>query len=89
MTKTTSPNRYIVLAALFLFPVMQAAAQGFGGTVAASDGIVFAGETGNRVTPGMVFTYERDANGTWAESGTLMAGDGATEEDGFWPRSFG
>lgn len=83
MTKTTSPNRYMVLAALFLFPVMQAAAQGFGGTVAASDGIVFAGETGNRVTPGMVFTYERDANGTWAESGTLMAGDGATEEDGF------
>jgi len=58
-------------------------AQGFGATTAATDGILFAGESGNRVTAGMVFMYEKDADGAWMETGSLTAGSTTDEADGF------
>ncbi len=58
-------------------------AQGFGAATAATDGVLFAGEGGNRVTAGMVFTYSRTGDGSWMETGMLRSPMGTAEEDGF------
>jgi len=72
----------IFLLALLLVPA-SASAQQFGATLAASETELFAGEGGNRVTPGSVYVYTKAANGSWVESGSLMASDAGVEEDGF------
>jgi choice-of-anchor B domain-containing protein len=46
-------------------------AAGFGGTVAISGDNVLVGEAGNVFRPGMIYIYERDGSGQWAESGVL------------------
>ena len=46
-------------------------AAGFGGTVAISGDNVLVGESGNVFRPGMIYIYERDGSGQWAESGVL------------------
>ena len=46
-------------------------AAGFGGTVAISADNVLVGESGNVFRPGMIYIYERDGSGQWAESGVL------------------
>ncbi len=43
----------------------------FGGTVAVSGDEVFVGESGNVFRPGMIYVYQRDASGQWAEAGVL------------------
>lgn len=58
-------------------------AQGQGAAVAASGNQIFVGESGNRVTPGMVFVFARNDDGTWAQSGMLTAGGQHQDEDGF------
>ncbi|MFQ5528824.1 MAG: choice-of-anchor B family protein [Gemmatimonadota bacterium] len=50
----------------------QAFAAGFGGTVAISGDEVFVGESGNVFRPGMIYVYQRDESGQWAEAGVLM-----------------
>ena len=49
----------------------QTHATGFGGTVAISGGEVFVGESGNVFRPGMIYIYQRDASGQWAEASVL------------------
>ena len=46
-------------------------AAGFGGTVAISGDNVMVGESGNVFRPGMIYIYERDGSGGWAEAGVL------------------
>ncbi len=43
----------------------------FGGTVAISGDEVFIGESGNVFRPGMLYVYQRDASGQWAEADVL------------------
>jgi len=43
----------------------------FGGTVAVSGDEVFVGESGNVFRPGMIYIYQQDASGQWAETGVL------------------
>ncbi len=43
----------------------------FGGTVAISGDEVFVGESGNVFRPGMIYVYQRDASGQWAEASVL------------------
>lgn len=55
---------------------------GFGTAVAVADGVVFVGEGANVIRPGMVYVYQADANGVWAEAARLTAPD-AVAGDGF------
>jgi len=75
-------RKFTMLAAL-LFVAGSAMAQGFGAATAATDGVLFVGESGNRVTPGMVFMYSKADDGSWADAGMLTSPSGVTEEDGF------
>lgn len=75
--------RTIILLAfigLLAFPV---SAQQFAAALAASDTELFAGEGGNQVTSGTVYIYTKAADGSWKETGTLMASDATGDEDGF------
>ena len=69
----------VLIIAFMAVPVF---AQGQGAVVAASNDMIFVGESGNRVSPGVVFTYQRDDNGAWVDAGWLNA-QSAEEEDGF------
>ncbi|MFW6084409.1 MAG: choice-of-anchor B family protein, partial [Gemmatimonadota bacterium] len=53
------------------------ARQGFGSAVAVSSGRIIVGEAANQATPGYVYTYERDADGEWANAARLEAPDAA------------
>lgn len=44
------------------------ARQGFGSAVAVSDGRIIVGEAANQMTPGYVYTYERDDAGEWTNA---------------------
>ena len=77
--KMRSLSVFLLLALLGL----PALGQGQGASVAAAGDVLFVGESGNRVTPGMVFRFERDASGAWMQSGILTAGGASEEEDGF------
>ena len=59
-----------------------AQAQSFGGSVAASENVIFAAETSNRVTNGVVYAYTK-AGGTWSEAQQLEAPGNDGSEDGF------
>ena len=58
-----------------------AAAPGYGGAVAVSDGDVLVGEAGNMIVPGAVYVYRKGQRG-WQEVGRLEASDGHAG-DGF------
>lgn len=75
-------RKVLFLAALCLVssPVF---AQQFATTLAASDDVLFAGEGGNRVTAGVVYLYSRGADGSWNETGSIMASDAGADADGF------
>ena len=51
-------------------------AAGFGATVAMAGEQVLVGEPGNVFRPGMVYVYERDADGAWVETAVLTDQDG-------------
>ena len=70
----------LILLALLALPSL---GQGQGAVVAAAGHQLFVGEAGNRVEPGMVFMFERDGDGLWAESGMLRAEPTSGAEDGF------
>jgi len=73
--------RKLILFTALLFTAVSVHAQGFGATTAAMDGVLFAGEGNNQTTPGKVYTFSRDADGAWVETGSLRSGKDA--EDGF------
>ena len=75
--------RKLTLLAALLFVATSAMAQGFGASAAAADGVLFVGESGNRVTPGMVFMYSKGDDGSWVETSVLKSPSGVSEEDGF------
>lgn len=58
------------------------AQQGFGATVALSNGSIFVGESANQTTPGYVYAFARSASGEWTETAKLSSPD-ATDGDGF------
>ena len=58
-------------------------AQGFGGAVAVSGTDVIVGETSNGSYPGTVYVFQKQADGTWAESYQMEAPGGAVTGDGF------
>ncbi len=58
------------------------AQQGFGATVAVSNGMVFVGESQNQTTPGFIYAYGRDDSGAWSEMAKLVSPD-AEDGDGF------
>ena len=60
-----------------------ALAQQFGGSLAVGDGEVFVSETRNRVFPGIVYVYQRGADGMWQEAAQLKASDATKEGDRF------
>jgi len=62
---------------------LPAFSQGQGAAIAAADDILFVGEAGNRVSPGVVFTYQRDDAGDWVDAGEWLHGNEMAEEDGF------
>ncbi len=55
---------------------------GYSAAVAVNDGTLFIGEPSNTVTPGLVYIYNKDANGEWVLTGKLTADD-AVEGDRF------
>ncbi|TVP58086.1 MAG: choice-of-anchor B family protein [Gemmatimonadales bacterium] len=55
--------------------VASAFLSGFGGALAISDGQVLVGEGQNSLRPGIVYLYERGADGSWSETAQLMAPD--------------
>jgi choice-of-anchor B domain-containing protein len=75
--------RYLYFLLALLFLGLPAFGQGQGAAVAAADDVLFVGEAGNRVEPGMVFMFERGADDAWMESGMLTSDSGSADEDGF------
>jgi len=67
---------------LFAFLTLPAFSQGQGATVAASGDMLFVGESGNRVAPGVVYSFHRNDAGDWVDAGWLN-GDEVENEDGF------
>ena len=73
--------RLATFAAAFAFPAAHAAAQGFGGGVAVSDGQVLIAERGGPTSTGYVYIYEKGPDG-WDVTATL-APYAAEEGGGF------
>jgi len=69
-----------LLLALLGLPAL---GQGQGAAVAAAGDMIFVGESGNRVEPGMVFMFARGGDGSWSDAGMLTAGSDGLDEDGF------
>ena len=53
------------------------AGQGYGQSIAVGDQEIFVGESLNETSPGYVFVYHRDADGTWSEAQRLEASNSA------------
>ncbi len=75
--------RTFIALALVCLLANQSSAQQFGAALASTETELFAGESGNRVTAGTVYVYTKSADGTWKETGSLMASDAGSDEDGF------
>jgi len=58
-------------------PAGPAVQQGFGGTVAVSEGRIIVGEPANQVSPGYVYVYERAGSGEWQRAERLESPDAA------------
>ena len=65
-----------------LMPQTGLAAQGFGGSLAISDGHVLIGEPANRQLPGVVYVYGHTPDG-WTESARLTLSPVTAPPDGF------
>ena len=76
-------KRLLSLLALGALLVAPADAQYFGSTVAVSGDLAIAGGRGNDISPGALYIYDKQDDGTWAEVGTLQATDGREDGDGF------
>ena len=83
------PHRHLLTLAVIalalavaLSPRSDLAAQGFGGSVAVSDGQVLIGEPANRQLPGIVYVYGRTADG-WSETARITLSPLHGPPDGF------
>jgi choice-of-anchor B domain-containing protein len=57
--------------------------QSFGTTVAVSGDQVIAGGSSNAISPGTLYVYTREADGTWVEAATVAPSQGGEPGDGF------
>ncbi|NKB89972.1 MAG: hypothetical protein GKS06_17300 [Acidobacteria bacterium] len=73
--------RSAVLAFVLLAALPVTAQVGFGSSTATSGDLVFVGEPGNLIEPGIVYVYRADG-GAWTETRQLRASDGM-DADGF------
>ena len=62
------------VAIMLLAIAMPVQAQQFGGALAVSDTEIIIGETRNQAFPGIVYVFEKSADGNWMESARLNAG---------------
>ena len=75
--------RKILLMAALCLASTTIYAQQFGAALTAGDGVIFAGEGGNRVSAGTVYVYTRAEDGSWMETGKLKAPGSSDEANGF------